>query len=370
MNNLTNKKVAFLVERNLYYKFFSPWIEKLLKNNAEVHLIHYSNNKLLSSTSGKLFYYPQLNQIPQFSKSVSNIHRIEDLEGLNNCLTKNNFDFVFSLHPKTHYSSLKTNAKWITMQHGVDSTKYKDQTTDHYIVYSKKWFEESDLSKSQVHEAGLYYSEQESMDRNAIAARYNLSPDKKYVLFVPLPVGTYQSYFFWPFKWFNRFILNYLIKRELSILKELKAKFDKTNTEILLKSRFKRFLPDEYHKFGTVFYDDMFYPCTTNDLVYLSDHVYINYMPGAILTEIAAFKKPFTYIHYPKLDKYTFGHIHGFMKNAFMPDESFSRWVHHSDISSLQNYSSRNQSLSSNYVEAFVTPPGKKSLDEILNGIL
>lgn len=367
---MTNKKVAFLVERNLYYKFFSPIIESLLKNNIEVHLLHYCSSSLLSSNSSKLFYYPQLNQIPQFGKPIQHIHRVETPENLKKCIADNSFNCIFSLHPKAYYQ-LQTSAEWVTIQHGVDSIKYKDQTSDHYIIYSKNWFEDTSvLSKSKVFEAGLYYSEPHLMNRDSILKKYNLIENKRYVLFIPLPAADYQSYTFWPFKKLNALVLKYLVKRELKILKKLKESFDQTNTAILIKSRFKRFLSQEYQQYATIFYDDSFYPSTTNELVFVSDHVYINYMPGAILTEIAALNKPYTYIHYPILEKYTFAHIRGVMKSVFLPDESLPHWVHHKNSVALANYKARDSSISADYVENYISPKNKLSLDEILKRII
>ncbi len=368
---MANKKAVFLVERNLCYKFFSPLIERLLNIGIEVHLIHYASSSLLSTSSGKLFYYPQLNQIPQFSKPITHIHRVINQQNLNQCILNNNFDYIFSLHPKSFYPGLKTSAKWTTVQHGVDSTKYKDQTADYYIIYSKNWFKNIDvLSKSKVFEAGLYYSEKKLTDRKSIIERYNLSSDKKYVLFIPLPTSDHRAYSFWPYKKLNYFVIKYLIDKEIEILKSLKQSFDKTNTEILIKSRFKRFLPAVYHELANVFYDDLFYPCSTIDLVSVAEHVYINYMPGAIFTEIAAFQKPYTYIHFPKLDKHTFEHISGRMREAFLPDESQSNWVHHSKRDELANYNLRKGHPSPNYTESYVLPKNMLSLDDILKEIL
>lgn len=363
--------IVFLIDRNIYYKFMAPIIEETIKYNLNITLLHISHGSSLSKNDDKLFYYPQMNQIPQFNKTVQNYAMVEDIPEIIEYLKKNKTKLVFSLHPKNRYNINLPNLKWVTVQHGIDSTKYAHQDTDYYICYTKQWLEGNSISNScKIFEAGLFYSNSHLVgNRNAICRKYNLDPDKKYYLFLPLPSDSSRNYTFFPNKFYSHYHLKRLQRIELKILDSMLESLKGMNTEIILKSRFKRLLPPIYKKYGRIFYDETFYPNTISELCSIASHCYINFMPTATTIELASFNTPLTFIHYPEYEKYVFSHITEKMKNIFLPKNP-TNWVRHTDLDNLLKHNQSNQNFDQDYITHYIRRPNHPKIDAIINIIL
>ncbi|OFZ51876.1 MAG: hypothetical protein A2381_01060 [Bdellovibrionales bacterium RIFOXYB1_FULL_37_110] len=313
-------KILFLVERNLYYKFYGPIIEGLLKCGCEIHLLHRYDQTTLSYKNQKMFYYPFLSQVPQFSKKVEFVSIFRTNEEIVEYIKKFNIEYVFSLSSRGQYKIKKTMTKWCTVQHGVDSFKERSFDSDFFFVYSRNWIR-ADIFKYnedvKIVEVGMYYCEEFS--KGSVARKYNLDENKKYIFFVPLPVNTSSAYTFIK-GGLRRFCLNkFLIKNELEILKFLKSELQGHGYEIIVKSRFKRFLSEEYNKFANIFYDESFYPSSVNELLSTSEATIVNFMPGAISTEASFYNKKFIFLNYPKYNSEVFSHADNYIKDIYFP---------------------------------------------------
>jgi len=365
-------KILFLVERNLYYKFYGPIIEGFLKRGCEIHLLHRYDQTTLNYKNQKMFYYPFLSQVPQFSKKIDFVSIFRTNEEISKYIEKFNIGYVFSLSSRGQYKIKKTVTKWCTIQHGVDSFKENNFDSDFFFVYSKKWIRE-DIFKHEndvkIVEVGMYYCE--DFSRAKVVRKYNLDENKKYIFFVPLPVNSYDAYTFIRGR-IKRFFMNYFLKKtELALLSELKTQLKPHGYEIIIKSRFKRFLSKDYFKHAHVFYDDSFYPSSLNELLGISETVMVNFMPGAISTEAAFYRKNFIFINYPRFNKEMLSHANSYIKNIFfsreMEEISYNYKKMQKIIDAVLN---KNFSDSSCYRKTYIQPTDINGVDTIVNTLL
>ncbi len=364
-------EVVFLIDRNIYYKYLAPVIDEALKYHLKITLLHLSHGTNLKKGDDKLFYYPQLSQIPQFHKKIQHSAMLNDIDELKEYLKRNKTKLVFSLHPRNRYGIEASDLKWVTVQHGIDSTKYPHQETDYYITYTKHWLEGNSISEGcKIFEAGLFYANQEFVGiRESVCGKYNLDPDKKYFLFIPLPSDSPQNYIFFPNKLYAYYHLKRLEKIELNILDHLKKSLKNSDTELIIKSRFKRLLPAKYREYGHIIYDETFHPNTISELCSISSHCFINFMPTATTIELAAFNLPFTFIHYPEYDKYVFSHIKNKMKDIFLPEKPTS-WVLHTNLDRLSDATNDQQGFDQKYITQYIKNSNYLKLNLILETIV
>lgn len=310
-------KVAFVIERNLYYKFYGPVIERMLSEGFEIHLFH-RRSEFLNLKNSKLFYYPFLNQIPQFDKKIQNIQSFTTNEDLNQRLTKSGINVVLSIHSRSYYQFQKSSIEWVVLQHGVDTFKETAFDADALIVYSKEWLNQMPMKMNKdvsIVESGMYFCDVKSYDRKTICNKYGLNPLKKYVLLSPVPDNSYKSYPFIKGTLRRYFSIKDAIKDELKLIEWLKSEL---NFEVIIKSRFKRFLSPDYSEVGHVFYDETFYPSSVNELLYISEALVVNFMPGGIMLEAAMLNKDYIVIKDHKTWPEMLDHCKSFL-NMYLP---------------------------------------------------
>lgn len=365
-NNL--KKFLFIVERNIYYKFYGPIIDELIKRGQEVHLIHRCDSEKFDLKNQKMFYYPFLSQVPQFEKRVDNLSIFKDNHEIESYINNENIDYVISLLSRGHYGLTKNNEEWCCIQHGIDSFKEVNFDCEYFFIYTKNWINDRLFkysSKTKIVETGIYYCDDH--DKTKICQKYNLSPEKKYIFFTPLPVNTGNSYTFVKGRVQRELMNRYLLRKEKEVLKQLSKKAKSLNYEIIIKSRFKRFLTKEYSTFGHVFYDDSFYPSSVNELVSISEKVVVNYMPGAMVTEGSYYNKDFILINYPKYSESVFRHVNNYIENLFLPDLSEDCIINIEDTSKLvKRVFSKNTNNTKDYRKKYVEGPGVKTVVDTL----
>ena len=362
-------KILFLVERNLYYKFYGPIIEGFISRGHEIHLLHRYKPENLDLKNQKLFYYPFLSQVPQFSKKICFISMFSKNEEINDYANCNGINFIFSLGSRGGYSLPKIEAKWCTIQHGLDSFVEKNFNSDYFFVYSKNWIQSNSFTPNKdviIIETGMYYCEEYIKDE--VMKKYNLDQNKKYVFFIPLPVNTSSSYTFIRGRIRRFFINRYLIKTELKLLKFLNEKFNKIGYEIIIKTRFKRFLSKNYYKYAKVFYDECFYPSTVNELLSISEVTVVNFMPGAIATEASFYKKKFVFIHYSQYDREVFPHVYKDLNEIYFPEPREQFYVDYTDKDKIIARIVSGENIdTSDYRMKYVQPHNKNGVNVILD---
>lgn len=369
------KKILFIIERNLYYKFHGPIINQCIDAGHKVYLIHRNIQTPFNLKNQKMFYYPFLSQAPTFNSKPEKVISFASNADMTRIIVTNGIDYVFSLLSRGHYGLSKGKEIWCTIQHGIDSFKESSFESDYLFVYSKNWIVddfEGQIKDCQVVECGHYYVEEDKLDRDIILEKYNLSQDKKYLFFIPLPVNEGSSYTFIKGKLRRRIIIRFLLKQELLILDYLNKELKKLDIEIIIKSRFKRFLSKKYYDKAHIFYDDSFYNSSINELIYVADSVLLNFMPSGSTTETLSLKKNYSFINYPFLSDEIFPHTDTYIENIFLPNGKNKNIVNYKNLAAIVTAIKNDMAepfRKSDFFEKYLWPKGLEGARTILDAL-
>jgi hypothetical protein len=134
--------LAFIVGRNIYFKFYAPVIEAALQRGWEVECWL----RLAKSSKGpKAYQHPTLDDVPAFQHGSVKVRRyVENRDCLD--LAKSSVNAVVSLHSRQFYFSEPTpNCRFVTLQQGLDSFIVTDPrslaSSDLLCFYAPFWVE-------------------------------------------------------------------------------------------------------------------------------------------------------------------------------------------------------------------------------------
>jgi hypothetical protein len=136
-------KLAFIVGRTNYFKFYGPLIEAALQRGWEVECWL----RLAKGSKGpKAYLNPTLDDVPTFRHGSVGVRRYVARHDCLELITESSVDAVVSLHHKHFYFSESTpNCRFVTLQHGIDSFINTDPnslaSSDLLCFYAPFWTE-------------------------------------------------------------------------------------------------------------------------------------------------------------------------------------------------------------------------------------
>jgi len=317
------KNILFLVNRNLYYRHYGPFIDYFLNLGHNLNLLHdYSHAR--DGVKGS--YFPALNSVPDFKGKISFYGIYKTKNDIISFIKENSIDFVFSLNSYNYYDIDKVSiepSKWVCLQHWADNFQHgpiEPFSCDHFLSYSKYWWDSfirSDYHKDayklkpNIHHIGhpLNYLI-DKLDRDYIKKKYNIPLDKKVLTYLPIgpaPMYIFQTVYqkLWlvyryssnvykqKIKYFMSLINPFLFMKKEELVDEKRiitsiANFCSNNDFIsIAKTRFKSNHSNFfYENLDHVFYDETFYPPTITELLFISD-ITINHFSMATFESIA-----------------------------------------------------------------------------------
>ena len=297
-------------------------IEHLLAKNVEVHLLHLRSPETLERSNNKAFYYPFLSQVPPFKNGSPVVASYQEDVELSDYVRAHNINNIFSLSSRSSYHASFSDITWHALQHGIDTLGENGFDSDHLYIYTRAWVDESRLlvpKYTEIHEVGLYHLGPIAT-REEILAKYGLPRDRKFLFFAPLPGSSGSEYFFLGHNRFDRWLLNRrLIAHEKMLLAQMSKILKAEGWELIIKSRFKRFLDPSYAECGHVFYDETFFPSTVNELISISEAVVCNLMFSALCTEALELAKPYYVVHHPQHDRQLIPYLDRQIPKLFNP---------------------------------------------------
>jgi hypothetical protein len=367
--------ILFIIERGSYYKFYSPVIEEALKRNHTVYVIHNYHQPYPNAKNPKSFYFPFLNLIPQFCNGTVIPAVFRRKQEVSEFIKENRIDSVFSLHPRSRYMEKAAGINWYCLQHGQDGFQdaygYSDEEM---FIYSKEWVRQEWIDQNpdvKLIVAGAYhYHKEDFFDSKMIKQKYAL-PDKKIFLYIPLDSLSLMRVRN-PVK---KLYLYYIYLAETKILKQIKNFCDKYGYHIVIKSRFKRMLPEKYKQYGTILYDESFYPATIEELVSAADIVLSDFYYSTTVAEAAFHRSKYITITYDYLeDEITWHHKSCFSdrkwKDLFLP-EGLNYLIKSSDFNSdsLVNIMNEKYNIEKGdlYVRKYLCPQEKEPVCAIMD---
>ena len=292
--------VAFLVNKRMSLKFFKDIMNVLLEKNYNVYLLFdYTNDR----QKGKWREFPSLDVYQNENKNIIK-KIIFNYNQIVNIAKNEKIDYIISLITPVDFGIKKSElfSKWVLIQQGIDTFHYLKNfnEVDYIFFYSEFWkkkCDEENLIKyiKEINCFGNYQFNNEIIfKRDEILDKFNLK-DKKVILFLPWgPSNLYafsskltkffaQNFFCWPnigdnFFNFKKFIYNFISKfylTELNILKKIHSYFKKNDFNLIVKSRSKRLINENYINYcDRILYDEQILTPTIHELLYISDIVF------------------------------------------------------------------------------------------------
>lgn len=313
-------KALFIIDRDNYYKFFSPVINELLQRRFEVYLAH--NYQPPRFPPGeKHLSFASCFKTPQFS-SQDKIHSriVFDTRQLLDVIIQENVDFVFSLQSWTargFSKSMLGDSKWVTLQHWGDnftSERNNVINCDFLCLYSQLWWDgfidstygrgiqEEGQKKSNIrviYSGCPYHDKGYLLDHEETRKKYGISRGKKIILYMPLGLaGTLsdkRSVRFWVDNHYHRGFppyssiasslygrLNEWRVTESKLVHTLREFCDKEDALLILKGRVKKSVDPIIGEMADfLFYDESFFPSTVTELLSISD-IFVSHFSMAV----------------------------------------------------------------------------------------
>lgn len=135
-------KIAFLIEKNTFYRVFGSLIDEALLRGHEVYCFH-DHNAINNGFKGYL--YPSINDVPDFLNGKPIIVFYKDFIDFADIITKNNIDIVVSNNFYDWHIKLKNiikPTKWVAIQYALDMliAPHLIDIPDRYFFFSEIWF--------------------------------------------------------------------------------------------------------------------------------------------------------------------------------------------------------------------------------------
>ncbi len=318
---------VFLVDRQLYYKFFSPVIDELIKRGFRVVCLHnYANDETrFSGLKGNQF--ASLIACPQFYNGQVELKIRRSDEEIRFYIASEEIDYVYALHGPDYYGLIedceeRRSVIWIQLQHGSDSFLggASIDKSDIFAAYSEAWMKL--FSRENVGNCYFVgYPALNSIEYDAPSIR------KKYGIELEKPVFVYFCGDHPKLTWlpgiFNRLwyryifcddlwprYLKFLYKlisvfslTEIKLMQALQSYAKKKGALLIIKSRVKRVLSSTWHSSNNfVFYDETLYPSTNYELMSIADLVVC--LASTAQVEAAYFGKPSVSLYPDRHKKY------------------------------------------------------------------
>jgi len=289
-------KVAFLIERNIYFRIFGPVIDKALEKGHEVFCLHnYSQPK----TGSKAYQFPYISQAPQFTNGgVISLDFRSQGDFIEKCL-QNNIQAIVSLNITQGNLGLIKELKlkgiyWVALQNGFDTVAVSGNyltAPDKFFIYSPEWLEcifdylkragFQQKFSDKIMPVGFWLAEQKTIiNPQDIKKKWGIPENKKVVLLLPFPFGSSLKRPWTKYIYGTRFFSQ---ENDYSVCLAIKEFCRKNSGYLLVKSRQKDPVRNYLKKMADkVLYDEEFYPSTIMECLAIADICFNFYSTVAI----------------------------------------------------------------------------------------
>ncbi|NQU83380.1 MAG: hypothetical protein HQ536_01585 [Parcubacteria group bacterium] len=321
-------KIAFLIERDIYYKLFGCMIDEALKRGHQVFCLHdYSQSK----EGPKGYQFPWLSKVLKFQSGTPQAISFTDRDEFLKAIEEQGIQVVVVLKFLPHCLALQKELKKcgvfiVALQFVGDIVNEGNSVglPDRYFIYSDTWLElslghlsdqgvikEDDIPanieklKKTVKSTGFSELDQARLiNPDTVRAGWGIPKGKPVVLFLPFPFHCTSDRFWAPFIYgfHNRLLqlpiallsLNRRYIRQVwnrwndkRVVMAVKKFCEKNNAFLLVKAR-KKEPPRKYlTKIAdkVIYHDDSYYPATILKCLKISD-VCLNFFSFTVLEAI------------------------------------------------------------------------------------
>lgn len=321
-------RIAFLIERQAYYKVFGSIINEALISKHQVFCLHdYSNPK----TGPKGYQFPSLDQMPLFKSGAPESISFNNQEELLRIIKNKGIEAIVTVLVIPKYIPLSKELKklgvfWAAIQSSADLASQGSclHLPDRYLIYSGTWLElsmaclagkgvikqedipaKTEALKSRVKSTGFPEIEQIGLiDPDSVRTEWGIPKGKPVVLFLPFPFHCTSDKFWAPFIYglhnrllqlplallsFNRRYISQAWHRwnDKGVTMAVKKFCQKNNAYLLVKAR-KKEPPRKYlTKIAdkVIYNDDSYYPTTILKCLSVSD-ICLNFFSFTVLETV------------------------------------------------------------------------------------
>ena len=305
-------KIAFIINRKMTLKFVKDIINVCLKKNFNIYLLF---DYTVDRHHGKWREFPSLDVFQNENENISKVAISKHIQ-IEEISKKENFDYIISIISPSGFKIEKKNlnCKWVLLQSGIDTFHYENdfKNIDYIFFYSEFWknkyLNKNNDSQNLLCFGNCQFDNQINFSRKKILKKYDLE-DKKIYLYLPFgPVNLYNFsssftrfialYFFnWPdiddkfytikkkiYKFASSFYFN-----EINILKKIYTYCKSKNINLVIKSRSKRLIDENYVNYSDlILYDEELLKPTIHEILHISDVVFTP--PSTVVGESIYFK--------------------------------------------------------------------------------
>ncbi|MEK7103914.1 MAG: hypothetical protein AAB842_00755 [Patescibacteria group bacterium] len=287
--------IAFLIERNVYFKTFGPLIDRALEMGHKVFCLHNYNQ---SRTGPKSYQFPYIGQTPKFQNGQVISFNFPTEDNFVERILANGIEAVISLDFVDKYLAVREKIKkdkvfWLALQNGFDTGLISGKNLsapDKFFIYSWEWLEwilnylgrgNREELKDRVEPVGFWLCEKNNLSSpERIRNKWGIPLDKKVVLLLPFPFGSSQKTFWTKYVYGTRFFSK---QNDYNVCLAIRKFCDNNNATLLVKCRKKDPAKDYLIKMADkVIYDESFYPSTTMECFSIADICFNFYSTAAI----------------------------------------------------------------------------------------
>jgi len=307
--------IAFLIERNTYFRFLGVIIDEALRRGHNVFCLHdYSQPK----AGSKGYQFPDMAQTPNFKNGKAVSIAYQNQNELKEKILQQGVKAVVSLEIPAVVLNLKEELKkegvyWVCLQNSFDIafSGSNMEKPDKFFIYTSVWIDwlfeyfkkTKKASKEKIEElkkiigtkvkfVGFWGFDQSNViNKKEVRKKWGIPPEKKVFLLAPFPFNSSLKHFWARFVYGmdnkflqlflnlfnkinqNKFALQIKAKEnDKQLIRSIREFCDKNNAFFLVKSRVKdpvrRYLKKQADK---VLYDESFYPTTIMECLAVSD---------------------------------------------------------------------------------------------------
>ena len=303
-------KIAFLVHRKNYYKYFSPLIEEALKRGHSVFCIH---DLFWVAGTSKAYDIPKLTSVPLFQSGQPKVLAWENPEALISLIQEHDIELLVFLNTHPVYAQLQENlrqqqlsVRWVAVQHASDVLLCTRNllSYDLSLVFSDRWVEwikevfqrnggrpdeVAALASKLVAVGDVDLDSYAAIDPEMVRQRLEVPSGKKVVLLLPFPFGSsvdrfWSRYIYGASSRFPALAAAWLSGRprwirqayrgenDRNVIRAIRRFCDANNAFFIIKSRLKDPVRPYAHLLADkVLYDEEIYPSTIAQCLAISD---------------------------------------------------------------------------------------------------
>lgn len=299
--------IGFVLPRSNHFRLHYPMVEEALRRGFRVILYHlYWGDRF---ALGKSMEFPVLSACQGYEHAGAELRMVRSPEAFREILRADAPDWVISLQWASSFKIdlAQERYRWGVTQVGIDLFTFPVTVTDIersvLFVRSKRWLElgiphamedllrthRERLLRDGVEIGYLALQDHARFDAKAIGRKYGLDEKARYLLFLPFPVGGFDTRVGTKERVYLRYYYDRRMKAtapwEANLLRKLNFEptsmydtwqdvrrfADRLGMIPLVKGRFKKEMQAYFEEEALVFYDETYAPSTTHELLHRAD---------------------------------------------------------------------------------------------------